>query len=973
MTRFRRFFLPVMAIAIVGAMTGGLAFAQTVGDIKGIVTDSDGRALPGVTVETKSPNAIGIHVVTTGTDGSYRLSNLPPGVYRVTASLAGFGTAERTGVRVELGKSYTINISMQLAAKESVVVTGEAPVVDTTSTTVGTVVNADQFLRLPVARDYATIAQAAPGVNTDPVGNTVYGSSGAENIYVIDGVNTTGVETGVQGKSLNTEFIQEVEVKNGGYQAEYGGATGGILNVVSKSGGNEFHGDAFGYFDNDSLQATNDHTAEIKERNSTGPSLLTGFTKKDFGADIGGYFVKDRLWFFAAYDRVDNTDKLEVFKDITDFAAGAPVPGSTFDSKTKTDLYSGKLTIRPAASLDIVASVFGDPGTQSGPIRVINGPPSTFNGSIDSGGLDGALRASFVSGTSLVFNVQGAYHKEKNEESPGPGGSAVQYRDRTLAQIPVTGGLGFYQVQNFKRYAARADMTTFFHLAGDHELKFGGVYEQPQSENSNTYSGGQRIDKRFRRGFGTFYLHRFYATGAATLDNPEILPVLTTKPKTDNYSIFLQDSWKIIPNLTANVGIRWDRQIAHGDNPLGNAVEPFIVPGATPGKLETKNNWAPRIGLIWDPFADGKSKIFASYGKFYEAIPMDLNIRAFGGERIAFMNNASPDPANIQDGHIPGRASSIFGNPGEPVDSDLKGQYVSEIVVGVEREVAPNFAVGVKGIYRSLDQVIEDFLCDIPTGNYCIGNPGRRIMKTVPFYDPVSGDITEVPAAKPARYYRGIELTATKRFSDNWSVIASYVYSTLKGNYDGTFQNSTGQLDPNINSAYDYANFSVNNRGYLSSDRKHQAKISASYQFPFKLNAGLTAYYQTGLPLTTRGYYDNYANYELYLTTRGDAIGLHRTPDTYEASVHLGYPLRLGPTEVNFIVDVFNLLNQQKATRLDQRWGFVQDDNSNLVDPTTGLLLPGPHRASDAPNPDYQKATAWQAPREVRFGLKVSF
>jgi outer membrane receptor protein involved in Fe transport len=966
--------LPLLAVIAVGVVAQGMAFAQSTGDISGTVVDMDGSPMPGVTVTVKSPSAIGANATVTGPDGRYRLLNLPPGVYTVTASLAGFSTVEKTGVRVEIGKSYTIKMTMQLTAKESVTVTGEGPVVDTASTTIGTIVNADQFTRLPIARDYSQIAQTAPGVNADPVGATVYGSSGAENVYVIDGVNTTGVETGLQGKSLNMEFIQEVEVKNGGYEAEYGRSTGGILNVVTKSGGNAFHGDVFGYFDNDSLQATNDHTGEIKVRNSTGPSLQTGFTKKDFGADLGGYFVLDRVWFFAAYDRVDNRDNIEVFKDIRDFAEGAPPPGSEFELKTKNDLYSGKFTLRPAESLNIVASVFGDPGDQTGPIRVINGPTSTFLGKAETGGLDGSLRLSLVAAPSVIFNLQGGYHEEKNEETPGPGGSAVQYRDRNQPQIPLTGGIGFYQLQNFKRYSARADVTAYVgHLAGDHEFKFGGEYEQPQSENSNIYSGGQRIDQRFRSGFGVFYLHRFFTTGAATLDNPEILPVLTTAPETDNYALFLQDSWKITRGLTANVGIRWDRQVANGDNPLGGAVEPFELPGATSGKLETKNNWSPRIGLIWDPMADGKSKIFASYGKFYETIPMDLNIRAFGGERIAFMNNASPDPAVITDGNVPGRASSIFGNPGEPVDSDLKGQYVTEIIFGVEREVAPNFAVGVKGLYRSLDEVIEDYLCDIPTGNYCIGNPGSGIMKQVFYYDPVSGDITAVDAAKPSRYYRGIELTATKRFSDNWSMIASYVYSTLKGNYDGTFQNSTGQLDPNINSAYDYANFSVNNDGYLSSDRKHQAKISASYQFPFRLILGLSAFYQTGLPLTTRGYYDNYSNYELYLTRRGQAIGEDRTPSTYEASLHVGYPVQIGPVEVNLLVDVFNLLNQQKATRIDQRWGFNQDDNYNLVDASTGLILPGSHSASDAPNPDYLKATAWQAPREVRFGLKVSF
>src|SRR5262249_19921061 len=264
--------------------------AQTTGGISGVVSDQSGGLLPGVTVEISGPNLQGTRTATSGSDGRYRFLNIPPGTYTVVARLTGFSRVGKTAVRVEVGKEFTVNMTLTLSAKEEVVVSGEAPVVDTTSTTIGQVVNSEQFRRLPLQRDYANIAQTAPGVNTDAVGNTVYGSSGSENAYIIDGGNTTEGTTGVQGKSLNTEFIQELEVKNGGYQAEFGRATGGVINVITKSGGNEFHGEAFGYYDNDSLQSTNKHIDEIKVRNSTGPSLQTGFTRKDFGADLGGYF-----------------------------------------------------------------------------------------------------------------------------------------------------------------------------------------------------------------------------------------------------------------------------------------------------------------------------------------------------------------------------------------------------------------------------------------------------------------------------------------------------------------------------------------------------------------------------------------------------------------------------------------------------------------------------------------------------------
>ena len=150
-----------------------------------------------------------------------------------------------------------------------------------------------------------------------------YGSSGVENTFYIDGVNTTGVEYGFQGKELNFEFIQAVDIKAGGYEAEFGRSTGGIVNVITKSGGNEFHGDVFAYFDDDSLQSSPDPTVDLGGQ-------LVGYSRQDFGADLGGYLIKDALWFFAAYDRVDNTDDRRL--------AAGPQAGTVEQSDRTSDL-----------------------------------------------------------------------------------------------------------------------------------------------------------------------------------------------------------------------------------------------------------------------------------------------------------------------------------------------------------------------------------------------------------------------------------------------------------------------------------------------------------------------------------------------------------------------------------------------------------------------------------------------------------
>ncbi len=234
------------------------------------------------------------------------------------------------------------------------------PVVDTTTTTLGSNLGTRAIETLPTARNYSSVVQITPGVSSDahPDNNrqdsiTVYGSTGAENVYYIDGVNTTGAEYGFQGKELNFEFIQAVDVKTGGYEAEHGRSTGGIINVITKSGGNQFHGDVFAYHDGDSLQSDSELVV------STCGTRL-GFTREDFGLGIGGYIVKDRLWFFAAYDRVKNT---------RDTSLPEPQAGLVAESKDDRDLAAGKLTYRLSDSQSLIGSFFQDPRDDTGAIN----------------------------------------------------------------------------------------------------------------------------------------------------------------------------------------------------------------------------------------------------------------------------------------------------------------------------------------------------------------------------------------------------------------------------------------------------------------------------------------------------------------------------------------------------------------------------------------------------------------------------
>src|SRR6185295_18716672 len=306
----------------------------------------------------------------------------------VSFTLEGFAADSRKDVAVWLDKDTVLNPVLRAAVAEEITVTTEIPVVNTTTTELGTNLDSRALETLPTGRNYSSVVQITPGVssdanpeNTGQSSITVYGSTGAENVFYVDGVNTTGIEYGFQGKELNFEFIEAVDVKTGGYEAELGRATGGIINVITKSGGNEFHGDVFGYYDSDSNQSSADQVFGTS-------GTVTGFTRDDYGIDLGGYLVRDKLWFFAAYDRVSNSQDSALIRE--------PLPTLTVASDSDRDLGAAKLTYRLSDSQSLIGTFFQDPRDDTGAINdaqhTLNGEPSTYDGLKSFGGRDYALR-----------------------------------------------------------------------------------------------------------------------------------------------------------------------------------------------------------------------------------------------------------------------------------------------------------------------------------------------------------------------------------------------------------------------------------------------------------------------------------------------------------------------------------------------------------------------------------------------------
>lgn len=979
MSRFRRFFVPLLAIAVVGVAAGGLAFGQTTGTIEGTVTDSSGASLPGVTCTATSPSMQGSRTAVTANNGSYRIVALPPGTYKVNCALSGFASVEKAA-NVTLGSVANANMTLQISATEEVTVSGEAPLIDVTSTTTGSNYNAKVMEKMPVGRNYADIVKSQPGVNEDTAETqgrslalTIYGSTSVENMYVIDGVNTTNVIKGFQGKSINPEFIQEVEVKTGGYQAEFGRATGGVINVITKSGGNEFHGDLFGYYNADNWRRDVEVTDEdiaLAER--------TEVDRWDAGVDLGGYFIKDRLWFFGAYDRIE--------QETTRIPQDGPVAFQGFPLKSTSDLWSSKLTFNIFQGSTLVGTFFTDPEKRTGAINLpLSTDPVSYEGTRYIGAKDYAFRFNQLFGSFGVLTLQYGRHADRYLTKLTPAGEEIRVNDATVqGRVASSGGFGSIFGPTVNNQSTRDGyLATFTAYLGGHEFKLGGEYEDNTTSAITRFTGGQLIrvqacratptsaDRCNGRGVpftnfqgtnvvgGVFYRHDYWVSDPTTFTP---IAAHVAEPPSLVYSAFLQDTWRINPRFTVNAGIRWDRE------EIQNANAETVI--------DIDDMWAPRAGAVWDFSGDGTSKVYASYGRFYYQIPTDLNVRAYGFQLQTRAFNYSPTGLD-QDPAAPFARTTQGGVVNQPVDQNLKGMYQDEFQIGVEKALDPTLVIGLKGMYRRLGRAIED-RCDLDYNfevnlfNSCaIVNPGSGEMwangdfpchnsseRPDAAADDVKCNVNGGPPVKEAkRLFRGIELVARKSFSQNLWAQVSYLYSSLRGNYDGAARLATGQTDPGINADYDYFQFAeFGAYGKLYLDRPHQFQIGGIYTAPFGLSVGLSGFVRSGPPINQAEYFNSFYPDLIHGVTRGSA---GRAETEYEANLSLAWAVNAGPVTITPQLYIFNLFDRQGEQRIEDAYNPDGD-----FDPVTGEAVQ---------DVDYGKIQQRQEPRLFRAALRISF
>lgn len=962
---------------------------ETTGKLTGRLVDSQNLALPGASVTVTGPQ--GAKTVTSDAEGRFSLPFLTPGTYDVRAEMAGFKAVERKGITLGLGESVDVPLTLEVGGvSDTVQIVGRAEVVNTTTTTIGANVTSERLQQIPVGRRVSDTLYLAPGVSSSSTAGeanpSIGGASGLDNQYVIDGVNVTNTGYGALGSysivfgSLGNatpfDFVEEVQVKTGGYEAEYGQSIGGVVNIVTKSGSNDLRGSLFGYSRPNNFEGT---WTQYQSINGSVQTMGTNLT--DAGAEGGAPIVKDRLFFFGAIDPGWDTRKLRAPEGFPLLSLG------TINRERRTLTYSSKATWEVTNSHRIDASFFGDPSTGfSGPQRtsaLLVADTSSFS-SLDYGGHNQTVRYSGVIGSHWL--LEATYARALNRINELPSVNDWRMTDRTVTPAVITGGIGFYEAGNRSlnnQFAAKS--TNIF---GDHQLKYGFQYDDVDYSQIN-----QRTGPTFTAPDG-----RTTATGAQITILPDvnfgrIYEVTranfnsgrTTLQKYANF--FVQDTWKATDRLTINPGLRYEQeQLA------GTIITDFKL----------KNNWAPRIGATFDVTGDGKTKLFGSYGRYYARIPNDLAARALSADdstsRADYFDAQLTHPipngvvTQVPDGGEITNHFVLAGVGADTIDPNAKLSYTNEYVVGFEREVMRNTSVGVRYVYRNIGRVLED-VANAPMVAYDLGVPGLDSVEYI-LTNPTSGTPILPTAAflgaafdNPVHKYQAVEATVNRRFSDNWQILASYRWSKLRGNFEGFYRDDNGQSDPGITSLYDfptndpsYTSIGVPQFGYrgdirylgdpngiLPLDRTHQGKVFANYTWDMGLNLGIGLNLSSGAPLTPFAANPNYSNGgEIPEASRGFGIETvdgfkTRTPFQSSFDLQASYKVKVGATRhLMVLADVFNLFNTQTVLMYDQ-W--------------TELTF-------GAPNPDFGKPITqvlagappqFQAPRQLRIGARFSF
>jgi outer membrane receptor protein involved in Fe transport len=956
-----------------------------------------GRAQAGAQI-TVTNEATGLSRTTTvGSDGNYRVAQLPPGNYTVT------GGGAPVPISVSLGGTTTVNLDSSGApVLAGVQVVGSRVVnrVDVQSTETSTNLRREEIQRIPVDQTLGSVAQLAPGVVNSGAtfgGLTFGGASVAENATYINGLNVTDPYRRQGFSTVPFNFFEEVQVKTGGYSAEFGRTTGGVINAVTRSGGNEFHGGVQLTFEPASWESSRkDHfykNGDLTDLDRTSRDE-SPFYKANLWAS--GPIAKDHLYFFAMVERRD--------ADSEDFDTV-----SAWKTKSDNDFWGLKLDWRINDDHQVEFLAFSDKGDSithafdydwdSDTLGADAGPATA-----GSGGRNWSLTYTGHVTENFVAKVMYGVNRRSSDSSSDwdPDCSVLDrgsdydnvFGEKTEREgCHPTGGR--ISLRDDEREATRLD---FEWTLGNHLLRFGVDQEIMDSESSERNPGD-----------GVSYiLHAI----AADEDDREVNDVAIpdgdvayvdarrflsgTPVSTEAQAFYLEDVWNVTDHWLLNLGVRADK------------FHNKLASGGSFAKADFSDMISPRIGFSWDAKGDGRVKVFGNAGRYY--LPLTNRLADyFGGgttdEHAFYLVDGwatQTDPAGneylfpvigAQLGEV-----NTDGNVPAPDDirtevaKDLKMVFQDEYILGFQQAIGAAWSWGANATYRKVSRAVEDARINHFPGcpgysSFPIINPGDSVTlwcdstgEYVTFDSSedgylASGSGAVLGYAKPRRTYKAVELQIDRAWDDKWAFNGSYLWSKSDGNIEGPVNSDLGYADTNLVQFYDHP--AVNERyGVLFNDHRHQFKFRGSYKFNDMWSVGATYSAISGGPITAFGVRwpndnrsaggpsefngggsgwlcvahcsESFATRELVYTPRG-AFGRMPWVTDLSANVSWTMPVWMGNLSAKF--SVYNLLNNQATVNVHSRY-----------ESTPGVKMA-----------HFGEGRRWQAPRYMQLLISYEF
>lgn len=972
MTNFKN---SIAALAVAAALgISSAAMAAETGGLKIRVLDKSGNPVAGAAVMVDAPDTLGSKTAVSDADGYVTLRGLDASnQYTVSISGDNLQSFEATDVRVITGKSLNLSYSISRAASdmERIVVSGSSiSAIDTTSATTGMDITLDMTESLPTGRSYQSYLQLTPGVKPSTSGNPSSKSgvnysdaggsvgSSTDNVYYIDGVNVTDNVTGTFGGNINSEIIQEQQVITGAIPAKYAGGSGLVSRVVTKSGGNEFHGSVNYYLQNDSL--VSDYESEKKENSA--------FSTFDTAVTLGGPIIKDELWFFASYQLKNRED------DVVD-----PETGQVSRVvERESDLGFGKLTWQATDNDRLVLTFFNDPTEISGSANLAT--VSNRDRSTKQGGDNYKIDYSH-SFDDLVINVGYMSHESElstlSKDKSTRNDVAYQTNAGSVTQSDTDkGGFGADTLRNRNKssYYINAEYYLDTQDFGYHTIEVGFSGETNENITNSIYNGdsAQYTSIGAADAGATFDMYAngtwvgnidfsdddkeriASAIGIAPEDvsdivfdsstgNPtgdvNVYRIIQTqqaesKLETKGKSIYIQDSINL-DDLTLNLGLRAEQW------------EHF----ASTGEKIFTFDWdiAHRLSAVYDVNGDGDSKVWVFHGRYYDPIRTDMT--SFAGN----LTGSVREEQIFYNGQW-----NTFRTRGGVATQDAffapttKTPYTDEFLVGYSQNLTDDTNISVTYTNRKTRDILEDY----DLGVYAEGGQldGSSLALPLSYFG-----YTENPGSNYVlatleggkRDYQGVEVTFKKLRTDNWNMLASYTYNDAEGNTnsDGNadLQGDFYYLDPRAPNMYAKQPGNVD----------HQFKILGTYYFDngfelgavYNWNSG-TAYnratnvYGRLLPLREESTYD-FGGFEGRWIAPGNTAS-QETPAYGTLDIRVKYKHDFGGYQAEFFLDVFNVLDDQAVVEEEQ-------------------LVAG------SGTYEFGEAKDWVAPRRLYLGAKVLF